>query len=135
MANCEAGNVRANPVGTTVLLERELGRELDAARAASAEERVADAHVARRNDMVGSVAYFATPASCYEATPAGSRMRWGRLTYVASRVGNKRRQQRIGEVWMIEDVKEFRTELQTQLLADLRVLVNREIPLFEGRTL
>ncbi len=86
-------------------LERNLGRKLDATRPAATEEWIADAHV----------------ASCSERQETDAAAR--RVQPIVCRVSNKVRQVRIGEVGMIEQVKEFSSDLQIYALCDRCVLV------------
>lgn len=69
-------------------LEGELGRELDTARAAATEERVADAHVAGSGDVVATIADF-TRAGLVKAADAIVSA----CSEVRSRIGDECRQQ------------------------------------------
>ena len=101
-----------------IRLENELRRQLDAARSATAQERVADANVTGSGEVVPADARFTSPVD---------------PETVRRRIGDKCRKQRICEVWVVQEVKKLGTELNAQALRDFRVFVDREIPLFEGR--
>jgi len=109
-------------------LERKLGGQLDAPRAAASKKRIADAHVTCRDNVVEAVAHLPSPGSRCESASAG-----GSDTDVGSGIGNERRQERTREVWMIDNVEEIGPELDAQAFADLGVLVDRQVPLLEWR--
>ena len=89
-----------------LVLESELGRELNAARPAASEERIADAHVAGRGDRI-----VARPSL---AVASGSALQLHAGLEVRCRVRNERGQERIGEVRVIEEVEEIGAKLQCQ---------------------
>ena len=90
-------------IETPLNLERQLGCQLNATRAASSEERVADAHIARGRDRIESLAHFASPTRAQAESIEG-------------RISNERRQKRIGEVRMVQDVEKIGPQLQTHAL-------------------
>ena len=94
-------------------LERDLGRKLHPARAAAAEKRIADAHIARRRKRQETDA----PPRCVQA--------------VVCRIGNEIRQVRIGKVGMIQQVEELGPDLQIYPLGDRRVLEHRKVEFLE----
>src|SRR5690349_4278201 len=96
--------------------ENKLHRELNITWAATAEERIADAHVGCDGDREKARA----------AAGHGIDRR--------SHVGGKTRQQRIREVWMVEDVEDFGAQLQPQFLRQLGVLEDREVDVVITRT-
>lgn len=104
-------------------LERELGRQLNPTRPAAPQERVAYAHVA------GSC-----ETKMAATAPYGDR-RTARNAWTAianstlCSIRDKRRQEGIREVRMIEDVEELGANLHAEPLGNRRVLVNREVPL------
>lgn len=108
-------------------LEDEFRGQLYPARPTSAEERIADANIACSNDLVGAISDFAVVRPSDKSTAAGK-------INVCSRIGDERGEQGIREIGMIKDVKEIRAKLNAQPFANRRGLINREIPLFEGRT-
>ena len=107
---------------------------MNAARASAAEERVADADVAGSSEVVPGIrgnarerwlaANFVIPRHL-ETTPAGAEVR--------GRVGNEAREQRTGEIGMVQNVEEFRPQLHLHAFSDGRVFVESEVPLFVGR--
>src|SRR5579859_1292925 len=106
---------------TDLFLELKHGRQLNAARATAADERVADAHVARGSDGQTAAANFTIPGAVERKASRG-------------RIGDKRRQQRIREVRVIEQVEEVDSELHADALGNRRLLVDGEVPLFERRS-
>ena len=94
-------------------LEGDLSGELDAARAASAEERIANSHVAGGCQRV--------------ITDAATR----RVDTVDTGVGDEIRQLRVGKVGAVEQVEEFSAELQLHPLGNLGVLEHRAVELLE----
>src|SRR4029077_6337877 len=100
-------------------LERELGCELDSARAASPQKWIADAHVAGGAERIETRTYFTI-----------SRQ----LEAIETCVRNERGQERISEIRMIENVEELGAKLQTHALGDGCGLVYGEVPLFECRS-
>ena len=104
-------------------LESKLDGQLNAPRTATADERVADAHVARGGNNAGArssgIAYF-PPVHHLEAVDA-----W---------VCEEGWQVRIGKVGVIEEIEEIDAELHVKALSDRCAFVDREIELFERRT-
>src|SRR5882672_5119004 len=100
-------------------LEGELGRQLNPARAAAAQERVSYAHVASSRDGRTTQAHFTVPTDRKAVDP---------------RIGNERGQERIRKVRVIQHIEEFGAKLHLQPLGDRCVLIDREVPLFEGRS-
>ena len=97
-------------------LEGYLRGELDAARAASSKERVADAYVSGRRERI--VAAVLT-SGCV-----------GR-----SDVADEIRQQRTGEVGMVEEVEELGAKLQDHMLGESSVFEDGEVELFKAWSL
>ena len=94
-------------------LETNLGRKLDAPRPASAQEGIADAHVASGSERQEA-----------DAAPR-------RVQPIVRRISNKIRQVRIGKVGMIKQVKELSSDLQVYPLRDCCVLEDGEIELLK----
>src|SRR5580692_6084982 len=107
--------------------ERKLRRELNTAGRTATQEGVADAHVAGGRNLIAAVSDFAVVRSLHK--PAGAC-----LVNVGSRVSDKRRQYRVGEVGMVQDVEEIGAQLHRHALGDGRVLVDSQVPLLVGRT-
>src|ERR1700751_749043 len=99
-------------------LERELSCELNAAWTAATEERVADSYVASGRQVIAANAHLAISTQ---------------LKTVRSGIRNEGWQERIGEVWVVQDIEEIDTELHVKPLCNRRVLIHGEIPLFELR--
>jgi len=112
-------------------LERKLGRQLNPARPAAPQERVSYAHVASSSD--GKMATTVPYGDGGAIQDASSWLRRGIRRAIANStlcsIRDKRRQEGIREVRMIEDVEELGADLHVQPLGDRRVLVNREVPL------
>src|SRR5882762_2354621 len=102
------------------LLERELGRQLNPARPTASQERVSYTHVASGHDGIARLAHFTVPAG---------------LKAVESGIGKKGWQKRIRKVRMIQHIKEFGADLHLHPLRDRRVLIDRQVPLFESRSM
>src|SRR5690348_17609026 len=100
-------------------LEREFRSELNAARSATAQERVADADVPCRRDWVPIHTNFAIPNG---------------LKAVDSRIGDERGQEWIREVRVIQDIEEFRAQLHVKPFGNRGAFVNCQIPLLERRS-
>src|SRR5215471_19836335 len=99
-------------------LEAEYGCELDTARTAAADERVADAYVTRSCDGIAAACSsdLATVRDL-EASSTG--------------VSDECRQERIREVRMVQQVEEVRAQLHCYPLGQVRGLVNGEVPFLE----
>src|ERR1022692_2766136 len=95
------------------VLESDLGGELDAAGAASTQERIADSHVAGRGQGVRT---DSTPRAADAVHPG---------------IGDEVRKHRIGEVGMIEQVEKLSAQLQVDALGDLGVFEQGEVELLE----
>src|SRR5579864_5473183 len=104
--------------------ERELDRQLNPPRSAAAQERIAYADVAGGGDLVCADAHF--PVTVRLKTAAAGR------TEIRGRISDKCRKQRTGKVRMVQDIEEFRAELQVQPLGNRRVLVDCQVPLLVG---
>src|SRR6267378_643400 len=100
-------------------LERELSRQLNPPRPAAAQERVSYAHVASCCNGIASLAHFTVPAG---------------LKPVKSRIGNECRQEGIRKVRVIQHIEEFGAELHIQPLSDRCGFIDRQVPLFECRS-
>src|SRR5580704_13854583 len=118
----------ANQAHQVHALKRKLGRKLDAPRAATAKKWVADADVTCGDYVVEAVADFTSCPIRRESAGASG-------IDIAGRVGNKSRQNRVGEVRMVQDIEKVRAQLHAHALGDFRVFINRKIPLLEGRAL
>src|SRR6516162_7423274 len=94
-------------------LERDFRGELNAARTASTEERIADPHIACRRE-------------CVEADAASRR-----VETVDARIGDKVGQHRIRKIRVVKQVEEFRAELQLHSLGELCVFEHREVEFLE----
>ena len=109
-------------------LERDLQSELRSARAASAEERIADAHVAGGGESEGATALSGrnqlTNLGISKWIPGGNA--------VAGRVGDEVRQVWIGEIGVIENIEELSPELQNCMLGQVGIFEDREVEFFEG---
>jgi len=108
-------------------LEGEFERQLNAARAAAAEERVTDTHVAGGADDAaprsGGITHFALDAPNVRKVEA-----------VDSRVGDKGWQEWVGEVGVIWKVEEIGAELHFDPFRECGGLIDSEVQLFKGWT-
>src|SRR5580692_1409550 len=95
--------------GSEISSEKQLQRELDAARPAATQNRVAQAHV----------------GSCCERVMASAGA--VRIESVRRRVGKEGRQQRTGKSGMIEDVVEISAELHLQAFVHLSRLADSKV--------
>jgi hypothetical protein len=102
-------------------LKRELRRQLHRPRPAAAQERIPDAHIARRRQRQRAQ----TSPDRQPAGPIADPIR--------RRIRNERRQIWIRKVRMIEQVVRLKPQLQLQPLGDGRVLKDRQIKLPEVR--
>ena len=133
-APAEAGAEEVTESGS-IELESELGSKLNSARTASTQKRIADAHVAGRGDLVGAIADFlggsfgrtepATATSTVGVSLSGETMLDAGSAIKAGSTGFR-------EVRVIQNVEEVRPKLHGQSLGQGRVLVDGDIPLFEG---
>ena len=103
-----------------VALELEHGRQLDAAWTTAADERIADSHVTGRGDGIST--------ACASDFPAAHV-----LESASARVRDEGREEGIGEVGVVQQIEEVSAELHREPLCQIRSLVNREVPFFEGR--
>src|ERR1700741_4210467 len=95
--------------GSKISLKKQLQRELDAARPAATQNRVAQAHV----------------GSCCERVKAGAGA--VRLESVRRSVGKEGRQQRTGKSGMIKDVVKISAELHLQALVDISCFADSKV--------
>src|SRR5216683_786056 len=102
-------------------LELEHRGQLNAAGSTAADERVTDAHIAGRGD-------YARRARCVAYFPSVDV-----LEAVDSRVRKEGRQERVGKVWVIDDVEEIGAQLHGHALSQVSSLVDCKVPLFERR--
>src|SRR5207253_8865246 len=100
-------------------LESELEAQLNAARTAAYEERIADADVACGGDWVATAAHFAGSAAVQRKTSCAG-------------VRDEGRQEGVGKIGVIENVEKVGAELHAEALRDCGCLINREVPLLEG---
>ena len=98
-------------------LERNLQSKLRSPGAASAQEWVADTYVAGGG----------------KSQVADTPSRRG-VKAIACRVGDEVRQVRIGEIGVVENIKELSPELQNQAFRQIRVLEDGEVELLERGT-
>ena len=99
----------ASSRGSKMSLEKQLQRELDTARPAATQNRVAQAHV----------------GSCCERVKVGAGAI--RIESVRRSVGKEGRQQRTGKSGMIEGVVEIRSELHLQALVDISCFADGKV--------
>src|ERR1019366_5231970 len=106
---------------TFTKLEGELECQLNAARASSAQERVANTDVAGGGDLVPAIANFTRVGTSSKSASAGTEVRgW---------IGNECRQQRTGEVGMVQQIEELGAQLHPYSLTERRVLIKSKVPL------
>ncbi len=106
----QAAGVRSGPS----VLEAKLGRELNAARCAASEERIADADVAGSGDRIAT-------------GPGFERIRPVEGKAVDSRIRDECRQERVRKIGMVDDVEKVGANLQIQTLSKDRVFVHGKV--------
>ena len=111
------GNKKQHTAQRKLLLEAELQGQLNIARAASSEERVADANVrCHRNRQIPDAA----------ASRSQSILR-----HIHRVVGP----QWVGEVWMVQDIEEVGAELKPHRLLDLEGFGQRDVEIRVARAI
>src|SRR5580704_3652337 len=110
-------------------LEAEFQCQFDSARTAAAKEGIADAYVTGSGDTVTAVTHLTeVVADCRGLESAAT------VAKIRRRVRNEIRQDRVGEIRVIEDVEELRAELRLHSFVDGRVFVECEVPLLVSRS-
>src|SRR5437763_556631 len=108
---------------TVECLETEAQRQLNVARSAAAQERIAQADVGSR---------------CALGKPDSSsigRIRWyvaGASQTVGREVHEEARPERAGKVRVVQDIEEVGTQLHVEALRQFRVFHDREVPVLES---
>src|SRR5579864_6455179 len=91
-------------------LERKFRRQLNSARSAAAQKRIANTHISGGHNLICAVPHF-TISVYVKSAPAARRQSWRRVRrqcQIRRRIGDKRRQFWIREIWMIENVEKLR---------------------------
>src|SRR5262249_12868369 len=129
----KTARVRLTAVGMTNELERKLQRQLNIARTSAAQERIANGHIRRGCGRQESLSYGAAAGvRSWRQRALGIAWHW-RHSAVGFQIHQEVRQRGVGEIWVIEKVKDIETELHLNVFAQFRVFGQPEIKVFEVR--
>ena len=102
-------------------LEDKLGCQLDSARSAASQKRVADTYVPGRGNVVPTVADFAPISVQLEAASTVPEVRSG--------IRDEGWQKRAGKIGVVQQIEELSAQLQVHSLCNRGGLVDRQVPL------